>query len=320
MNRHSPLSKLSILPYSCIAFKPIVSFFCIISSNSMKTSSHILIILAFIVVGSFLVNAQSRSSQVAPPDPKAAQAKPAQKAKAATQNTASKAPSSSKPGLPGTPPAGAAKTSATQPRAMSPAEFAQLYKPLTDRVKKHDTTTPFFQFRIAAAFSKNFAKLYAEAGDMAHRAQDLYAAAQYNEALRVVDSALEMCYACMPLHDIAYKAHWMLDSTSSESKFHQWVYYNMLRSMVTGVTGRSTKDPITIISPLEETALLTAMSLQVVSKSKLKKNGSSFDVINCTDASAKAVTMYFLLDIVERVGVKQKETSAPVRQEPLNGY
>ncbi len=238
---------------------------------------------------------------------------------AATQHPASKASSSSKPGQPGTPSAGTAKTGAAQQRAMTPSEIARLYKPLTDRVKKHDTTTPFFQFRIAAAFSKNFAKLYAEAADMAQRAQDLYAAAQYKEALSVVDSALEKCYACMPLHDIAYKAHWMLDTTSSESKFHEWVYYNMLRSMVTGVTGRSMKDPVTIISPIEETALLAAMSLQVVSKTKVKKNGVSFDVVNCTDASGKAVTMYFVLDIVERVGVQRKTKSAPVSQAPSKG-
>ncbi len=291
----------------------------------MKTSLHIplnnALILAFILLGTCLVGAQSMSSQVAPPDPKAQQSKAAPLTKQnSTQKTATKAPATAKPGQPGTPPAGTTKSGVAQPRAMTPAEIAQLYKPLTDRVKKHDTTTPFFQFRVAAAFSKNFAKLYETAGDMAHRAQGLYDAAQYKEALSVVDSALELCYACMPLHDIAYKAHWMLDTTSRESMFHKWVYYNMLRSMVTGVTGRSMKDPITVISPLEETALLAAMSLKVESQTQIKKNGVSFDVVNCTDASSKAVTMYFSLDIVNRVGTKQKAISAPAPQSQMSGH
>ena len=174
------------------------------------------------------------------------------------------------------------------------------YEDVLKRVKAHDTTASFFLLRVSYARNKKYMSNYAVAAARAQNCLDLYNAGKFAEAVSLVDTAMNDCFACMTLHDLAYKANWMLDSTSQKAEFHRWVYYNMLRSMVTGVTGRSFADPITVIHEREEQDLLAAMSLKQVSKKSVKKSGHSFDVVTCTDANNKEVVLHFSTDIPVR--------------------
>ena len=243
----------------------------------------------------FLTNTQGTAQGSSQPK-SAAQtgAKPATQKPGQAASQAAGQAAGQKPGAqPGMQP-GQAPQQAAQKR---PTIVVPNYDDVLKRVKAHDTTASFFLLRISYARNKKYMSNYAVAATRTQNCLDLYNSGKFAEAASLLDTAINDCFACMTLHDLAYKANWMLDTTSQKAEFHRWVFYNMLKSMVTGVTGRSFTDPVTVIHEREEQALLAAMSLKQVSQKSVKKNGHSFDVITCTDASNKEVVMHFLTDI-----------------------
>lgn len=86
----------------------------------------------------------------------------------------------------------------------------------------------------------------------------------------------------------------------------------LIVSMQTG-DGKTPATALTVINQAEEYSYLRALSLQSTGQSLIHDGGHSYDVINATDPSGQAQTLYFIVDRIVAAEAKALAPKTPKR-------
>lgn len=176
----------------------------------------------------------------------------------------------------------------------NPAATASYEKAL-QQLKSGDFKIDFKALRIDCAASKYECK--ADSDDI-KRLSSLLSNKKFDQALKKVNQLLERVFVDAEVHYIAFMAN-SESGNKERAEFHKAVIRGLLDSIQENKHGQSEDDAFVVINVHEEYTFLRFSHMQVTKQSLGHKDGHTYDIMVCQDASNKGreVTVYFNVDI-----------------------
>lgn len=168
------------------------------------------------------------------------------------------------------------------------------YEELLKRVKETDSGVSFREFRLAYADSSQ----YAASSDGATRKAMFAAlnAKDYAKALELAELILKDRYVDIYAHQTASVAYRELGKRA-EGSIHASLARELIRSIVDSGDGNSPQTAMLLISEEEESVILNALQLRMVSQELQDVDGHTYDRVEAVDSGDGTVVLFFNLDV-----------------------
>ncbi len=190
-------------------------------------------------------------------------------------------------------------------------EAARNYESALRRLKKGDLKIDFKSLRMNCVESRRSCE--ADSDDK-NKIMSLIKEKNHVQALKEVDQNLDDgdLFVDIDLHFMAHIANTELGNRQ-KADFHKAVVRGLLDSIQENKRGRSEEDAFVVINVHEEYVFLRFRNLTAKKQSLIRKNGHSYDVMECVDVDEQdAVKLFFNVDIpVSRLNESIKQGPNP---------
>ena len=175
-----------------------------------------------------------------------------------------------------------------------PRTSKESYDVMLRRVKETDSGVSFREFRLAYADSP----YYTPSADGATRKAMFAAlnAKDYAQALDLAERILKDRYVDIYAHQTASVAYRELDKRA-EGSVHASLARELIRSIVESGDGNSPETAMLLISEEEESVILSALQLRMVSQELQDVDGHTYDRVEAMDSGDGSVVLFFNLDV-----------------------
>lgn len=174
---------------------------------------------------------------------------------------------------------------------------ADAYAELLAKLKAGDTKIDYAALRYAYAESPTYDG-YGAGPPGAHKAMgEAFRAGNCKEALTQSKLILDSIYIDIPAHAVASRCYAETYDVGT-SNFHRAIATGLERSILASGDGKSPATAYVVVRVSEEYHVIAALGFRPGKQSLVHSGGSSYDLMQVTDASGEEVSIYFQIDRV----------------------
>ena len=189
---------------------------------------------------------------------------------------------------------------------------ANYYQTLLDRLKNGDTSINFAELRVLYAQLPNYNpyKIMQDLKEKEDQMWQEYKSGNYDKALEIGTSILEMNYLRIMTHYIFSEVYGKLGDTQKQ-KFHEDVFFGLVDSIIQSGDGKSPETAMTVIEVREEYDVLDVLGFEQESQTLVEKDGKRFDFLVAKNSeTGETRDFYFNIDLFYDKAVEIDEESS----------
>lgn len=197
----------------------------------------------------------------------------------------------------------------------NPADY---YQTLLDRLKNGDTSINFAELRVLFAQlpTYNPYKKMQELRDKENQMWQEYKSGNYQKALEIGNSILEINYLRIMTHYIFSEVYGKLGDTQKQ-KFHEDVFFGLVDSIIQSGDGKSPETAMTVIEVREEYDVLDVLGFEQESQTLVEKDGKRFDFLVAKNSeTGETRDFYFNIDLFYDKALEGVEEDVSLKTTP----
>lgn len=186
------------------------------------------------------------------------------------------------------------------------------YQTLLDRLKNGDTSINFAELRVLYAQlpTYNPYKIMQDLKEKEDQMWQEYKSGNYDKALEIGTSILEMNYLRIMTHYIFSEVYGKLGDTQKQ-KFHEDVFFGLVDSIIQSGDGKSPETAMTVIEIREEYDVLDVLGFEQESQTLVEKDGKRFDFLVAKNSeTGETRDFYFNIDLFYDKAIEIDEESS----------